>query len=188
MKYLKTRAPASAPQGFGKTVTLVQPGESVQEPLFCYMNIAAWGNQNAQKHDIEKAIMEEAKQINADYVLLGDFKSQQVGAFSQHLGYGIVTHNPVFQNGMGGTACNISEVSLGIVHDKGQIQYVKKDSIADKKGLKEGMKIIAVNGRSIASDEYAIPIEINSKSKGEVIDIEYLDIKQTKKSMKVKLE
>ncbi len=187
-KFMKARTTATITKTSVSNISIINPGEKNQDPVLCFMNVSAWGTQHAKKEDLVQSLVQEASKLNADYLYLGDFKSQIAGSISQHIGYGIVTNNPVYQNYLGGTACIKSEVTLGIVHEKGKIQYVQKNSLAEKQGMKEGMQIIAVNGRAIASDEFTMQIEINAKSKGDQTNVEIIDLKGNKKSFDFKLE
>lgn len=71
---------------------------------------------------------------------------------------------------------SVCAVALGVNANKdGVVEYVRSGSVAQKVGLVEGMKILAVNGNFVQGDEYIFEREILSRQPGDRVQIEYLD-------------
>jgi predicted metalloprotease with PDZ domain len=62
------------------------------------------------------------------------------------------------------------------VDDNGNVQYVRQGSAAEKAGLKEGMRLLAINETFIRADEFVWEREILTKTPGDVVQIEVIDL------------
>ena len=87
-------------------------------------------------------------------------------------------------------SCDYRDIELGVSidYESGKVLYVKRNSVAEKAGLKENMYFIAINGRPIIKNRNAILIELNGKKKGDQVEIEYLNHENTKIYKKVTLD
>ena len=55
------------------------------------------------------------------------------------------------------------------------ISFIYKNSPAEKSLLKEGYKILSINGVYFLQDQFVTDREISTKKAGDIIKIEYLD-------------
>lgn len=185
-QYLKERTPASVTN---LPIRVYGQDEKPQSPMVCFVNLASSGNKNATYEALLNELKIQAQKHNAEILMVGDFKSEIVGSMSTYVGYGVSVNDPLYRNVLHASGCVKSEVEMGVVYEaNGVLTYVKRGSLASKIGLQEGMKLVAVNSRPVANDPWTVPIEILTKSIGEKIEIEYLDLKGLKKVANVKLE
>ena len=185
-QHLKTRNPASL---VSMPLRVFEKDEKPLKPMVCFVNLAAFGNKNATYEALLNELKTQAQNQNAEILMVGDFKSEVVGSMSTYMGYGISVNDPLYRNILHGSGCVKSEVEMGIVYENdGSITYVKRGLLASKIGLREGMKLVAINSRPVANDPWTVAIEVLTKSIGEKVEIEYLDLKGLKKVANVTLE
>jgi len=145
--------------------------------------VSASGNQNASFKNLEEKIIKTSKWIGGDGVIITNKNSTpsgSVGASSGGISISELTYSP----SMYGVIFKYSRVDFGVLCDKqGRINYVKENSTAEREGLSEGMKILAINGNPLLSSPYVAEEEIGVKNPGDKIAIEFLD-KNTQKIRK----
>ena len=157
--------------------------------LFCHTGVSAYCNLGCDSPDAYKKIVNIAAKLNSDIVLINSFGSMNSGSITTYGGGLAVTQNTQTHI-MQTFICDYSEVSLGIVYNPKtyKVEYVKRGSTAEKAGIKENMQLLAINQRAVSSDPFIIQAEISSKKPGEVVEIEYIDLKSRKISKKVTLK
>lgn len=175
---------------FNSQVEVYDQSNPANLPLICFANIGAHGNGYAKYLDLVNAIKEETGKLGGAKALITGAEQNANSSVTTHLGYGIYTTNKIITPSLYGRACNVAKVSLGIVYEfkDGKITYVKKDSIAEKYGLREGDQIIAVNKKVLSLNIYAMETEILAKDVGNKVEIEYLNREGDKQLIIVTLE
>lgn len=156
-------------------VDLFQKGDAPAKPCVRIATIAVHGNGHATKHLLEDKLTEEAGKLGADLVIVTQYQvtnDQSIGTY----GGGIMTSTRINTPHLYGVACKYSRVLLGVFLDKkGVIEYVTSGSIAEKHGLKEGDKVVAINGKFLNMNDFTLEEEVNIKSPGDKIKIEYVN-------------
>ncbi len=177
----KTSAPTSI-------VKIYHQGERPQRPVIRIASVAAHGNAYATIEILEETLRKEAAKVGADCVIVIGreiTKDETVATY----GGGIMLADSIKRPHMYGIACRYAKIQLGInFNEEGVIEYVKPNSLAQKIGLKEGMKFLAINGKFLRGDNYLLERELLSKEPGEKIIIEYLDNSGEKVSKEIVLE
>lgn len=159
------------------------------KPLFCHSGINAYCNLGCDNPAAYERVKDIAAKLNSDVVLINRFGSMQSGAVTTYGGGVAITQNTQTHI-MQAFICDYSEVSLGVVYDNKtfKINYIRRNSLAEKIGLKENMQLLAINQKPVAGDPFIIQREINSRKPGDVVEIEYLDLKSTKIYKRVTLK
>mgnify|MGYP001581604637 CR=1 FL=1 len=178
----------TAPENCNNHVDIFRKGETSKRPGYRIAAVAAHGNGYANQETLEKTILEEANKVCADFVIItaGEVtKDETIGTYSG----GIMIANQIQRPHLYGIAYRYAKVALGINLDKdGIIEYVRSGSTAEKSGLKEGCKLLTVNGIFVKSDVYSIEREILIKNPGDTVHIEYMDKEGNKNNKDIVLE
>jgi S1-C subfamily serine protease len=159
-------------------IAILKKGETLNRGAFRVANVAAHGNGYATYETLESALVEEARKVCADVVLIYDSnitKDEMVASY----GAGIMIADHVQRPHLYGTAFKYSKTSIGIFFNKDKdyrVEYVKRGSLAEKYGIKEGMRLLAINGTSVSHDQFAIEKEILLKDPGDKIELELYGI------------
>jgi len=153
-------------------IEIYRDGERPNRPTYRIANIGAHGNGYANTKSLENAMLKEARKVNADCVVVvgaNTTKDETIGSYSG----GIYMADQIQRPHLYGIALKYSKVQLGINADKeGTVSYVTADSSAEKAGIQEGMKILAINGTAYGSDAYTIEKEVSVKNPGDKVTIE----------------
>jgi hypothetical protein len=164
------------------SVHLYREGEMPKRACIRIAKVAAHGNAYATSETLEDAIRFEAASIGADYVAIISqqvTKDETISSFSGGWGWGSMWGTAISEQiqrpHLYGIACRSAAVRFGAQADKEwKVQYIYRNTTADRLGLKIGDKVLAVNGRFLAADIYAIDQEVLVKRPGESITVEYL--------------
>lgn len=163
---------------------VIRTGETPSRPIIRIANVAAHGNGFADQATLEKTLIQEAEKLNADcLIVLGKevTKDETVGSY----GGGVFTSNQIQRPHLYGVACKYSKVRLGIKWDKnGVIDYVFSGSVAERAGITEGQKLLAINGQPFIYGSYVVEKEIGVRKPGDKVLIEVL----SKNGEKIKKE
>lgn len=145
------------------------------KPFYCFMEISASGDFSEQD-DFSSKIREMALKHKADIILnQSSFEhkdsSQAVHTFSKT-----------------SYLCNYSLAYIGLVIDAdGLVVGVANESPAAKNGLKKGMQILNYNEESVLA-ENVTERAISTKLPGDLVVVEYLDLKKNKQKKEIILE
>jgi predicted metalloprotease with PDZ domain len=158
-----------------ESVRLFREGETPQRAVVRIAAVAAHGNGYATRETLENTLIKEAARLGAEVVVVTQSevtRDETVGSY----GGGIMIADQIQRPHLYGVACRWATASMGINFDRedGQIRYVKAGSPAEKAGIKEGHKILAINGNFIGSDQFVIEREVLSKRPGEIVSVELL--------------
>jgi hypothetical protein len=165
-----------APAREGSSVELY--GEGVKPPKACIRiaSLAAHGNGYANRATLENTLRQEGEQVGAGFVVVTGMqvtKDETVGTY----GRGIMMADTIQRPHLYGIACRKSRVRLGVNFSKdGQwtIEYVYPNSHAERLGLKEGDRLLSVNGIYLPDDKFALEREALSKAPGDKVLLEWL--------------
>ena len=178
----------SASLGTTSQVDLYRQGEAPKRPVIRIALVAAHGNGYATTETLEETLRNEAAKIGAECVIVTQreiTRDETIAAYGGGLMLGDQIHRPH----MYGVACRYAKVALGVhLSKEGVIEYVRASSTAQKIGMKEGIKLLAVSGKFLRGDDYLIEREVLSRQPGDKIVIEYLDTDGQKVSKDVVLE
>ncbi|MBH0031089.1 PDZ domain-containing protein [Pseudoalteromonas sp. SWYJZ98] len=156
-------------------------------PIIELANIAAHGNGYANNEVLINTLKEEASKAGAEIVLITNkeiSKDEILGTY----GNGVMLTNQIQRPHLYGIAAIYSKVRFGIIADNnGLIKYVTSNSAADEAGLKEGMKLLTINGRYF-NNTSIFQQEIATKKPNDIIEIEYIDNNNNKFKTKVTLK
>jgi len=171
-----------------QSVKLYRQGEMPRKPFIRIAFVAADGNGYATLETLEQTLLDEAAKVGADCVIVTGREVTKDESIATY-GRGFMIGDQIRRPHMYGVACRYAKVAIGVDLNKdGVIEYVRSGSVAQKMGLVEGMKILAVNGYFLQSDNYTLERELLSKEPGEKVQIEYLDKNGEKISKEVVLE
>ena len=157
------------------------------KPVIYIANVAAHGNGYADNNVLLTTLKEETSKAGAELVFITNkeiSKDEIIGSYSG----GIMMSNQIKRPHLYGVAGVYSKVRIGITAgNDGIIKYINADSPADKAGLKEGMRILSINGKYF-NNVNLFQKEVSNKSPGDVVIIEYLNRDNNKMKVNVKLE
>lgn len=184
----------SAPSS--QSVALYQEGEVPNRACIRIAKVAAHGNGYATRETLESTIRDEAASIGAEFVVLTGEEITKDEVIGSHYGgwgwgsmWGTSVYDSIKRPHLYGIACRNAAVRLGIHLDKDRrVTYVVRDSTADRLGIKEGDRLLAINGRFLAADSYTLDLEVLSKRPGDNIVVEYMTIEGTKIAKDIALE
>ena len=147
------------------------------KPAILFANILAWADVDLGMKVLEAKVINESKKLGADFVILLDKGAEIRGSTissAPALGISYAENNYTFyRKGIAGV---YSKVYAGFFCDKdGVISFIYKNSPAEKSLLKEGYKILSINGVYFLQDQFVTDREISTKKAGDIIKIEYLD-------------
>ena len=150
------------------------------KPIVVIANVAAHGNGYATNETLKETIKKETAKIGGELVILTErniSKDETIGSY----GSGLYMANQIQRPHLYGVAAVYSKVKLGtVVENDGTIRYVSSDSSADRAGLKEGIKILSINGR-FYNNSLVMQTEVSVKKPGDIVTIEYMDNENEKK-------
>jgi hypothetical protein len=160
------------------------------KPAILFANIAAWSNVDVGTKVLDAKVVNESKKLGADFVIMLDKGAEVRGSTissSPALGLSYAENNYTFyRKGIAGV---YSKVYAGFFCDKdGFINFIYKNSPAEKALLKEGYKILSINGIYFLQDSFVTDREISTKKAGDIINIEYLDKTGNKQVTELRLE
>ncbi|CAJ4429108.1 Predicted protease with the C-terminal PDZ domain [Burkholderia pseudomallei] len=171
-------APAALVTGSVNTtghVDLYRDGQLPQRPIIRIAKVAAHGNSYATKETLEATLVDEALKLNADCVIIAGANVTDdgtIGSYGGHIFSSAVIRKPHLY----GIACKYSKVRLGIVPNKdGVVSYVATGSAAEKAGIVEGDKLVAINGIPVVGNPFIIDTQVASKNPGDQVTLEILD-------------
>lgn len=172
------------------TIDVFSNGLRPNKPIIFFAHIIAWSDTNVGIKALDTKIINESKKLGADFVMMLDKGAEVRGStISSYpsLGLSYAQNNYTFyRKGIAGV---YSKVYAGFVCDKdGVINFIYKNSPAEKSFLKEGYKILSINGVYFRQDEFVVDREISTKKAGDVIVIEYLNKADTKQVAELTLE
>ena len=157
------------------------------KPVIYIANVAAHGNGYADNNVLLTTLKEETSKVGAELVFITNkeiSKDEIIGSY----GGGIMMSNQIKRPHLYGVAGVYSKVRMGITAgNDGIIKYINADSPADKAGLKEGMRLLSINGKYF-NNANLFQKEVSNKSPGDVVIIEYLNRDNNKTKVNVKLE
>ncbi|WP_392343209.1 PDZ domain-containing protein [Pseudoalteromonas prydzensis] len=157
------------------------------KPVLFIANVAAHGNGYADKNVLIDTLKEEASKVGAEFVFITNQEisnDEVIGSY----GNGVMISNQIKRPHLYGLAGVYSKVRLGAnIANDGVIKYVSAESPADNVGLKEGMKVLSINGKYF-NNTSLLQREVSNKSPGDVVIIEYLDHTDRKAKVDVILE
>jgi len=169
-------------------VEIYRNGEIPKKPVVRLAAVAAHGNGYATLSLLETRLKEETAKLGADLVITYKYEVTQdetIGMYDS----GFMMTDRIKRPHLYGIACVYSKVRLGVNFDKkGVIEYVNSGSIAEKYGLKEGFRILAINGCFLDESGYVLETELSTKQPGDEIKLEYLDKNSEKQSVTIILE
>ncbi len=152
-----------------------------------FAKVAAHGNGYANNAVLLTTLKQETSKIGAELVFITNkeiSKDEVIGVY----GDGIMMSNQIKRPHLYGVAGVYSKVKIGIRADNdGIIKYITTDSPADKAGLKEGMRLLSINGQYFNNADL-FQKEVANKLPGDEVSIEYLDNDNNKLKVNVKLE
>ena len=151
--------------------------------------VTAHGNGYADSEALEEALLDEAAQVSADYVLTQDIVvtgDETVGMYA----WGMLISSQIERPHLNGIACRNPQVEIGL-HFKDQLQgwlirYVVPKSPADEAGFKEGETLLTVNGVFVPDNPYLFDREIGSARPGDTLAFEVLNKQGDKITQNVK--
>ena len=172
-----------------ESVRLFKDGEQPDKPVIKIAKIGAHGNGYADKSVLEKRLQIEAAKLGADCVIVTGFevtKDETVGTYSG----GMMVSNSIKRPHLYGIACRYTKVSLGFFFNLKDyvVTYVKANSTAEKIGLTEGCKLLAVNGVPVTGGQTVMEKEMLSKNPGDKVTLEWVDKSGTKVKKEATLE
>ncbi|WKD22245.1 PDZ domain-containing protein [Pseudoalteromonas sp. KG3] len=157
------------------------------KPVIYIANVAAHGNGYADNNVLLTTLKEETAKVGAELVFITNkeiSRDEIVGTY----GGGFMMSNQIKRPHLYGVAGVYSKVRIGITAgDDGIIKYIDAESPADKAGLREGMRLLSINGKYFNSTNL-FQKEVSNKLPGDVVVIEYLDHDNNKTKINVELE
>ncbi len=143
-------------------------------------NVAAHGNGYATNETLKETIKKETAKIGGELVILTERNVSKDETIASY-GSGIYMANQIQRPHLYGVAAVYSKVKLGtVVENDGTIRYVSPGSSAERAGLKEGMKVLSINGK-FYNNNLVMQTEVSAKNPGDIVSIEYLDSANEKK-------
>lgn len=156
-------------------IDLYRDGQMPPRPIIRIAKLAAHGNAYATQETLEATLIEEARKVNADCVIEVAENVTNDGTVGAY-GGGFFSSSVIRKPHLYGIACKYSKVRLGITPGKdGLVSYVADNSVAERAGITEGDKLIAINGIPLSGNPFVIDTQITSKNPGDKIVIEFLD-------------
>lgn len=178
----------STPDNCNNPVDIIRKGEAPKRPGYRIAAVAAHGNGYANQETLEETILEEAKKVCADFLIITASEvtnDEMIGTYSG----GVMIAEQIQRPHLYGVAYRYAKVALGINYNNDYvIEYVWPGSTAEKNGLKEGFKLLSINGVFVKSDKFIVDREILIKNPGDTVRIEYLDKEGNKNSKVILLE
>ena len=172
---------------FQKIEIYTQDNLPVDKGYVFIAKVAAHGNAYASNETLKETIRKEASKVGAELVLLtGEniTNDESIGSY----GGGIYISDQIKRPHLYGLAAVYSKVKFGTVTgNDGYIKYIRSGSSADKAGLREGMKILSINGRFFQNN-LVMQTEVSAKKPGDIVTIEYMDNENEKKIVRIVLE
>jgi hypothetical protein len=171
-------------------VQIFKDGATPRTTYIRVAKIAAHGNGYADMATLEQTLRDQAAMLGADLVIIAKHEvtnDETIGTY----GGGLMISESIKRPHLYGVACRSSKMSLGIQYDyqkDGIVQYVRANSLAEKIGIVEGDRILAVNGHPLHGDPFLFEREIASKDPGERVSIEYLKKNDVKVMREVTLQ
>ena len=172
-----------------KDIVVYKDGLKPKSGAIYFAQIAAWSQAGAPIELLNRKLIDEAKKLGADLVVLLDKGSEVSGqstVFSNDLGFAITQNQyTIYRKAVAGMRAT---ASAGFITDQsGVINYIYQNSPAENAGLKEGYKILSINDSYFLQDPFVVDREIRIKSPGETVKIEFLDRSGEKKSCSLTL-
>lgn len=168
-------------------VLVLSHGRSSDRPIVYFANVAAHGNAYAGNEKLIQTLVEETVKVGGEVMLVLNKEINTGNTVGTYSG-GLMMTSQIKTPSLYGLAGVFAKVQLGLnVENDGNIAYVTSGTAADKVGLKEGMKILALNGRFFSSRQIMIE-EVSVKTPGDVVTVEYLDLENKKQSTQLILE
>jgi membrane-associated protease RseP (regulator of RpoE activity) len=168
-------------------VDVFKDGDLPKRPVIRIAKVAAHGNGYATQATLEETLVQEAKKVNADCLVItasNVSKDETIGTY----GGGLFSSAQIQRPHLFGVACKYAQVRLGINQDKDHvITYVTEGSPAATAGIVEGEKIIAINGVPITASPYLVETEVSVKRPGDTVKLELLDQSGQKQSKTITL-
>ncbi|MGE4498547.1 MAG: PDZ domain-containing protein [Deferribacterales bacterium] len=169
-------------------VTLLKENEKPKKTFIRTATIGVHGNGYADRVLLESKLVKQAAELGADFVIVTEMqitKDEVVGTY----GYGMFMSSQIQRPHLYGVAGVWSKVAMGINYDDtGNITYVKANSPAEKAGIKEGYKLLAVEGEFFDTKAFTVEQIYTNKSPGDKLDIEYIDNNKVKQKATIILE
>lgn len=168
-------------------IDVFKSGLKPKLPSINFAYITAWSSTNINLDNLDIRVTNIAKMLGAEYVILLDRESEVTGSMTNYYSTTSASYNTytVSRKALAGV---YSKVYAGFFVEKdGIISFIQPDSPADKAGLREGNKILSINGVYFLQDPYVLYREISIKNIGDNIMIDYLDKNNDKKKTSLKL-
>lgn len=179
------------PPALDRLPRLYREGERPRVDMVPIAQVKASGNAYATRGDLEARLLAEGTAAGADYVVVTQEeviedrfvvqgRSGLIGAaLTAAKGTGGI--NVVARPVLHGVACRRATATLGaVLAPDGQVQYVRSDSPAEKAGLEEGMRLLAVNENFVQADEFVLAREISCRKPGESVQLDVATINSGK--------
>lgn len=167
------------------SVRVYREGETPERPIAQFARVAAHGNGYATRATLETTLVGQAAQLGADgVVMLGTevTKDETVGAYSG----GLMIANQIQRPHLYGIAFVWAKVRLGVnLAEDRSIDYVQRGSVAERAGIREGEKILSVDGQYIGADVLKWETAFYRYNPGDTAELEVLDRDGNKRVTKV---
>jgi S1-C subfamily serine protease len=170
------------------SVRIYREGTRTDRPIVQIAKVAAHGNGYATRATLEKTLVQQAAQLGADAVVIvgqETTKDETVGSY----GGGIVIANQIQRPHLYGIAVVWQKVRVGVncSAKDGQrtIDYVTHGSAAERAGIREGEKLLAIDGQFVGADEFEFERVFYQYNPGDTATFELLDNHGEKRSVRV---
>lgn len=165
-------------------IEVFQKGTTPNRPVVWIANVAAHGNGYADNSTLIEVLVNETSKIGGELVLITNKEITADETIATYSG-GLMMADTVKRPHLYGVAGVYSKVQIGIhAKDDGTIMYVTSNTPAHKAGLKEGMRILAING-DFFNGSQILEKHVSPKSPGDIVTVEYLDHDKSKKSVDI---
>lgn len=182
-KILGTSVPRNPDQ-----VILFREGETPPKTCIRIATVAAHGNGYATRETLEQTLVKEAAMIGAEFVVA----TQQQVTSDETVGSiygGVILTDTIKRPHLYGVACRAATVRFGVKPDKDwTVLYVYPKTVAERAGIKEGDRVLSINGVHVLDDQYLIEKEISTRPPGTKVVVEYLTKGGDKMRKEVTLE
>lgn len=169
-------------------VKLYREGQPPDRPFAQLAKIAAHGNAYATRTTLEQTLIKEAARLGANGVIIVGqevTRDETIGSY----GGGIMVANQIKRPHLYGVAFVWQKVRLGVASNAkdGQrtVTYVIAGSPAERAGIKEGDKLLAIDGQFVGANEMDFERAMYRYGPGDSATVELLDAAGQKRSVRI---